>query len=150
MCPTATEIDVLGLSLFTFLQSGIHAPKFRNCKVVDASELIIKIPMCTEMFQGCTSLMKGPKILPSYVVKHSYQRMFKGCTSLTVAPELSALELSEDCYYDMFNGCTSLTKAPDLPAPILVAGCYTGIFQNCSNLNYIKILAIEIASGRPI
>ena len=61
------------------------------------------------MFKKCTSLIKGPSILPATIISDwSYSYMFYNCTSLVNAPELPAETLSKSCYYNMFNGCTSL------------------------------------------
>lgn len=71
------------------------------------------------MFENCSNLLYGPKILPAKVLSQScYHSMFKGCTSLLESPILPAINLSNDsgsggtryCYYNMFEGCTSLQK----------------------------------------
>ena len=94
-----------------------------------------------QMFMNCTSLKKGPSILPATtLVGNCYNSMFQGCTSLTEAPELPATTLAYWCYNGMFRGCTSLTTAPELPATTLEPGCYDEMFKGCSKLNYIKAL----------
>lgn len=42
--------------------------------------------------------------------------LFGGCKSLTRPPKLPATELSQYCYGRMFYGCTSLEVPPFLPA----------------------------------
>lgn len=67
--------------------------------------------------------------------------MFEGCSSLVTAPSiLPARMLTDYCYENMFKGCASLTTAPELPATTLASDCYRMMFYGCSNLNYIKCL----------
>ena len=67
--------------------SGLFAG---NATLIDASELLLP---ATTLTQNC------------------YQQMFEGCTSLTKAPKLPATKLATLCYYTMFYRCTSLTSA---------------------------------------
>lgn len=61
------------------------------------------------MFKKCTSLIKGPSILPATtILDWAYGYMFYNCKSLVTAPELPATTLMGSCYYQMFSGCTSL------------------------------------------
>jgi hypothetical protein len=67
--------------------------------------------------------------------------MFNGCTSLIKAPKLlPATTLRENCYYGMFRDCTSLVTAPELPALTLISNCYSYMFYNCTSLKYIKAM----------
>lgn len=127
-----------------------------NTYLTDASELILPWEdlslssgrSFTSMFEGCTSLVNGPFVLPATILgSYCYQYMFKGCTSLVNAPELPATTLASNCYYGMFRGCTSLVTAPELPATTLVSSCYGSMFYDCTNLSYIKMLAIDINSN---
>ena len=99
---------------------------------------------CSNMFDYCTSLETAPELPATTLAESCYLCMFCGCTSLTTAPHLPATTLADSCYDSMFRGCSSLTTAPTLPAPTLVNSCYWGMFYGCSNLNYIKMLATDI------
>ena len=89
----------------------------------------------SNMFNGCTSLVSAPALLPATTLTSScYQEMFRGCTSLTTPPALPATTLTDYCYYAMFYGCSSLTTTPALPATTLAYYCYLRMFKNCSSL----------------
>lgn len=68
-----------------------------------------------------------------------YYNLFAGCTSLTKAPKLTAITLASHCYYKMFEGCTELTISPVLPATELVEGCYLNMFNGCTKLNSVTV-----------
>ena len=87
-----------------------------------------------ELFNGCTSLVKAPRLTATTLAESCYSNMFNGCTSLTKAPELPATTLATRCYLSMFYGCTSLTKAPKLPATTLADYCYNYLFNDCTSL----------------
>ena len=87
-----------------------------------------------KLFNGCTSLVKAPRLPATTLAKSCYSNMFYDCTSLTKAPELPATTLAEICYSNMFKGCTSLTKAPKLPATTLATRCYLSMFYGCTSL----------------
>ena len=101
----------------------------------------------SQMFQGCTSLLKAPKTIGSSAMTwngdYTMSDMFHGCTSLTtVSPNLlPALNLGKQCYWYMFEDCSSLTTAPQLLAPTINTNSYNGIFKNCSSLNNVTCLA---------
>lgn len=76
------------------------------------------------MFEGCSSLVLGPTVLPAKEIEETY---------------------AWQCYYQMFKDCTSLTTAPEIH--ITHFGyyskdhyCFYRMFYNCSSLNYIKCL----------
>jgi hypothetical protein len=100
------------------------------------------------MFENCTSLTIAPDLPAINLNTACYDGMFQGCTSLVTAPEiLPATRLYNNCYSLMFNGCTSLVKAPELPATSwFESGCYDSMFYNCSSLNYIKMLAGSVST----
>lgn len=61
------------------------------------------------MFDSCTGLVSGPKVLPATTLAATcYRNMFYNCSSLTNAPLLPALTAS-NCYQRMFYGCSSLS-----------------------------------------
>lgn len=101
----------------------------------------------SQMFQGCTSLIKTPKTVGSSAMtwsgQYCFSNMFSYCTSLTTPSStlLPALNLGTQCYWYMFEGCSGLATAPDLLAPNTASQCYQGMFKNCSSLNYIKVLS---------
>ena len=79
-------------------------------------------------------------ILPALQLSdYCYSEMFSGCSSLTKVPKLPATELKPYCYYRMFDGCSALETAPYLPAQELVTRCYYSMFRNCTSLNYISV-----------
>ena len=112
---------------------------FYNCKIVDASELILPATTLAnqcyrEMFRNCTGLTAAPKLPAITLADHCYYCMFSGCSSLITAPELPATTLAGSCYSRMFYNCTSLTTVSQLPATELVYGCYSEMFSGCSRL----------------
>ena len=94
------------------------------------------------LFMKNTTLIDASELLlPAATVAVScYQQMFEGCTSLTKAPKLPATTLESYCYYSMFQFCTSLTTAPELPAEWLDMMCYAQMFSGCTSLTsaYVK------------
>lgn len=95
----------------------------------------------TRLFEGCTSLIKAPKLPAITLTKNCYSSMFLDCSSLIEAPELPATSLAENCYSFMFCDCTSLTAAPKLPATSLAKNCYIDMFRGCSALIKLPKLA---------
>lgn len=125
---------------------------FDSAPIVNAKNLILPATTLAEgcyqlMFDGCTSLVKAPKLSATTLAYNCYKSMFRDCTGLTRAPELPATTLARQCYSYMFKGCTSLTSAPELPATTLTSWCYTGMFNGCTSLNYIKCLATDISAS---
>ena len=90
------------------------------------------------MFKGCTSLIKAPKLPATTLAQYCYDCMFEGCTSLTEAPDLPATKLAAGCYAVIFGGCTSLIKSPELSATKLAYACYIRMFEGCSSLNEVR------------
>jgi len=126
---------------------------FHYTNVVDASKLILDYdelwPFAYyNMFNGCRSLAKAPKLPATTLADSCYYAMFYYCSSLTTAPELPATTLAEECYQYMFNNCTSLASAPELPATTLAEGCYEGMFQGCKSLTLAPSLpATKLKEG---
>lgn len=130
----------------TILDRSTLRQTFLNCTGLESAEnLVLPATSFTasfndandysEMFRGCTSLVKGPAILPATTLKgNCYNSMFRDCTSLVKAPVLPATILSGSCYQNMFFGCSSLVTAPELPATVLANSCYANMFSNCSSL----------------
>lgn len=98
------------------------------------------------MFQGCTNLVTPPALPATALARSCYTEMFSGCVKLETAPELPATTLADSCYSTMFRGCHSLERAPVLPATELATYCYASMFQYCYSLNYIKMMAITLAT----
>ena len=127
---------------------------FYQCEyLVDASEL--KMPATTlavdscysNMFAGCTSLTKAPKLPATTLRYNCYGGMFNGCTSLTDMPELPAIDLATYCYNWMFNGCTALTGTTDLPATSGTNYCYQRMFYGCTSL--VEPPTMHLSSAAP-
>ncbi|MBP5421159.1 MAG: hypothetical protein J6Y78_01825 [Paludibacteraceae bacterium] len=99
----------------------------------------------SQMFQGCSSLTKAPKVVGTATATFSgdycFSDMFANCSSMTTAPELPMTTLGTQCYWYMMQGCTSLTEAPLLPATTINTQSYNGMFMGCSNLNSVTCLA---------
>lgn len=100
------------------------------------------------MFQGCTGMIKSPKILPALSVDmNAYEGLFNTCSSLEYGPVISATATTtQQGLLYMFKGCTSLKKAPDLLIANLTPACYQEMFKNCPNLSYVKCLATNPGS----
>lgn len=131
--------------------NGAFRYLFKDSKVVNAKNLILPATTLSfscynEMFNGCTSLITAPVLSATTLDSHCYAYMFMNCSSLTTAPQLPATTMVTSCYHCMFQGCTSLTTAPELNATTLANWCYGYMFRYCTNLNYIKMLATNIAS----
>ena len=86
------------------------------------------------LFLDNTTLIDASELLlPAATLTAScYQQMFQGCTSLTKAPKLPATWLETYCYYSMFSGCTSLTSAYVKAAYINVTAECDGMFGGCT------------------
>lgn len=130
---------------------------YNSTNLVDASNLIFPSSDLTTLsssniyasyFQGCTSLVTAPKILPSTsICSFSFQNMFKGCTSLTTPPVIMATSMENSSLYSMFEGCTSLTTAPVINVEhIANYGCYR-MFKGCSNLTNVTMLFTSYDTG---
>ena len=130
---------------FRKLFSGVTTITSAENMVIPATT--VRQQCYSQMFQGCTSLIKTPKTVGSSAMtwsgQYCFSNMFSYCTSLTTPSStlLPALNLGTQCYWYMFEGCTALQTAPDLPAPNTASQCYQGMFKNCSSLNYIKVLS---------
>lgn len=107
----------------------------------------VKQQCYSQMFDGCTNLVKTPKTVGSSAMTWSgnycFSNLFSNCTSLTTVPSglLPALNLGVQCYWYMFEGCTSLATAPLLAAPTINTQSYSGMFNGCTSLNSITCLA---------
>ena len=85
----------------------------------------------TRLFENDHTLTDASKLYISdkIIPERACQQMFNGCYSLLYGPKLRATVLSDGCYYDMFKNCISLVSIPDLPATDLRSNCYTGMFR---------------------
>ena len=114
---------------FRKLFSGVTTITSAENMVLPATTL--KQQCYSQMFQGCTNLVKTPKTIGSSAMTWSgdycWSDMFHGCTSLVNAPQLPATTLGTQCYWFMFQDCTSLETAPVLPAITLNHQCYQGM-----------------------
>ena len=125
--------------------------KIRNHKTKDivlpAKELV---ESCySEMFRGCTGLIRCPELPATTLAKECYYSMFHGCTEIVETPELPATTLARGCYHNMFRDCTSLFRSPELPATKLDISCYSAMFEGCYNLidGPSSIAAVSIPRG---
>lgn len=127
---------------------------FYNCTGLTTAENLVlpatelDLYCYRRMFQGCTNLVKAPKVLPAMEVPmNAYDGMFLSCSSLVEPPAILAtsMKTQQSCLY-MFRNCTSLEKAPDLLTETLTPSCYQEMFSGCSNLKYIKCMAKTFGS----
>lgn len=101
-----------------------------HVNLVDASELEFPMLNCKtncykSFFDGCTSLVSGPAVLPSMnLAATCYRNMFLNCRSLVDAPYLPATNIKNQCYQRMFEGCTSL-KIIKMNGANYTADCFT-------------------------
>ena len=85
-----------------------------HVNLTDAYELVFPMMTCQtncykSFFDGCTSLQRGPEVLPATKMESTcYRNMFLNCSSLVYAPYLPATKIEKQCYQRMFEGCTSL------------------------------------------
>lgn len=129
----------------------------------------------SEMFYGCTSLLRPMEFEPefSYTGVNGFKSMYYGCTSLTTTGRIPLDVASESCcemmflncsslenvpeslpastavksFQSMFWGCSSLSSAPLLPATSLSTNSYASIFYNCTNLSSVTCLATDISAS---
>lgn len=104
------------------------------------------------MFEGCTSLVTLPRLIPSNlsnnIGNYCCYRMFYGGTNISQIPAdyFSALKphdymKSEYCFSNMFGGCTQLQTLPttlfSLQSTNLPEYCFSGMFYRCTALTTI-------------
>lgn len=84
------------------------------------------------MFSGQTTLVdaSGLYLPPEAMKTQCYLNMFNGCTSLQKAPKLEATTLAVACYMNMFSGCTSLNEITCLATDISAGACTNGWVAN--------------------
>jgi hypothetical protein len=63
-----------------------------------------------------------------------YSEMFSGCSNLVKMPLLPSENLASGCYYQMFKDCTSLVNAEVLPASTVPDYAYREMFKGCTSL----------------
>jgi len=103
---TEAESYTGNYSFIDFLKNHVN--------LTDAYELVFPMKTCKtncykSFFDGCSSLRRGPEILPATKMDATcYRNMFLNCSSLVYAPYLPATLIEKQCYQRMFEGCTSL------------------------------------------
>ena len=101
----------------------------------------------SNLFDGCTALIKAPELFAETLSNYCYYQMFWGCRNLIEAPKLPSTTLAQSCYAFMFYGC-SFTTPPELPATVLQEGCYANMFSHCLNLTKAPIIrAVTLATN---
>lgn len=88
------------------------------------------------MMRGCTSLVNVPDILPwTTLVSGCFQELFYGCTSLAKAPKLPAQTLVANCYNSMFYNCSNINSITALftTTPNSVTNCNANWVQGVSS-----------------
>ena len=105
---------------------------------------------CFNRLFNSTSIVNAEDLeLPSTTLSEgAYYQMFMGCASLSKAPKiLPATTISPRCYYQMFQNCTALTKSPDIYGVDISGsqpssgswGAMGSMFSGCSALANIRI-----------
>lgn len=105
---------------------------FKNhVNLTDAYELELPMLSCNidncykSLFDGCRSLKRGPKVLPSTKMHNTcYRNMFLNCSSLEYAPEIMVTKVEKNCFQQMFKGCSSL-KLIKIHAANYASGSFT-------------------------
>lgn len=113
------------------------------------SNLGIRDGAFSQLFQDCTNLLYAPYILPPEELQlKCYCDMFRGCTSLIKAPKLPAMTLAQSCYNSMFYGCTSLSYIKCLATDISANNC-TGswLYNTSSTGTFVKAAGVTWSSG---
>ena len=103
------------------------------------------------MFEHCINLLSAPELPATKLGYAPYGGMFKKCTSLIKGPSiLPATTITSWAYCYMFYGCTSLVNAPELLAETLATSCYYNMFYNCTSLKTIRCRAKVTASSATV
>jgi hypothetical protein len=77
-----------------------------------------------DLFRGNTYLVDAENlILPSNCAVNCYSNIFRGCTNMVKAPVLPATSLKNNSYNAMFYGCSSLNYIKCLATSISATGC---------------------------
>ena len=88
-----------------------------------------------------------PSGQPYSIYHNQYVSMFEGCSRLIKAPKLPFINLGQCCYLRMFKGCTSLETAPSLPAIDIPPIAYHSMFAGCTSLKTIPTFSVGLAAG---
>lgn len=112
---------------------------------VDVSVSGSSIALCSQMFNGCSSIVDAQYSL-TLTGSHSsdsegaFEKMFYGCTSLTGSSGIIDVDEVDDANrmaYQMFYGCTSLENVETtIPFDIPTYGCYQ-MFYGCTSLEIV-------------
>ena len=130
-----SELYTVGYHTFDSFFRGSENWLDIDCNVVDASELLLP----------ATTLGDS-----------SYSELFFGCTKLVKAPVLPATTLAKSCYWGMFWYCTSLTEIKCYATDISAVGCTsfwvkevtpTGTFVKAASMNDWQTGASGIPEG---
>ena len=80
------------------------------------------------LFKGMGNLTHAPELKPITSINRCYSNMFDGCTSLIKPPSVVYVNSCDDGCNRMFYNCNKMTTAPKLPATTLSDGCYAYMF----------------------
>lgn len=145
-----TGINYIEPCTLTTNQSQGYQQMFYNCKALRSAPITFvgeyaEWRCCMSMFEGCSSLVEVPEILPALRCSSSvYCRMFMNCTSLVKAPIIELTTRTEGCIEEMFMGCTSLTTPPPyINLNDMGFHCMSQMFANCTSLTYLPDLNIK-------
>ena len=109
------------------------------------------IALCSQMFNGCSSIVDAQYGLTltgsnSSDSEGAFEKMFYGCTSLKGSSgtiDVDEVDDAKRMAYQMFCGCTSLQNAETtIPVDIPTYGCYQ-MFYGCTSLEVVQNLYFE-------
>jgi hypothetical protein len=144
--------------------NGVHqyGPAFNglfyNCTTLQSAnidlqdtETYIEYYSYARMFDNCTALVAGPKVIPNKKVGgYVFQGMFSNCTSLVAAPEILTNEANgANVFCEMFKNCTSLIVGPSkISLNGSLRSCCKSMFEGCTSL--IRATIVELTDGTDI
>lgn len=113
-CTSLSTVPKIQVQFINQDCSGTFTYMFQSCQYLsDASNIQIKpqyLPSdtCSFMFQDCSQLIYGPKILSTELAWFACGSMFFNCINLSVMQNMKFCHLEEESCRDMFNCAISL------------------------------------------
>ena len=136
-------------------QKGVFSRVFQgDTKLIDASGITLSTLTDTSysssdesghyyecMFDGCTSLVKGPSFRYDTTSAYSlsdyeFRYTFRNCSSLTDIGDLPGNNYGKYSYAGTFMGCTSLVYAPPMPNLKPSDHTFVSMYEGCTSLLY--------------
>lgn len=130
--------------------SNDYADAFFNCVALEEppEEIVVGQTSytCSNMFYGCTSLKKAPKIrvLNYHSSGRQFANMFAYCTSLEAPPDDfigNGIELPPYACSMMFYYCVSMKRALNLPVSAMGAFACQSMYAYCTSLEEPPVIS---------